>query len=292
MEYIKDLFIPDNKKCLNSSINLSEFLCVIGCCLVIACYVGHSIRDLFLNDPITPHKGTPIRLNHIIYGRFLDNITQVMSYTNIAITEFNYPCFQQRQIQDGWHKNMVAHFYPSWVSVIGESTKEWINRYTLPGWIFVPRKPHPLGNEYHTILCDKSKFIYNVEIMEGGDRPIVMGKKEFEEKGTTAGLMVRMKNMLWRKGKVLFMDIGLYVLEVLILMVEKVFLGLVLIKKRRYWHKCVTAEEILQYMKKKEFGDVDTVQCSIIGDIYHIMAIKETNYVMLMMKKYEMLEHL
>ena len=101
MEYIKDLFIPDNKKCLNSSINLSEFLCVIGCCLVIACYVGHSIRDLFLNDPITPHKGTPIRLNHIIYGRFLDNITQVMSYTNIAIPEFNDTFLQHRQMQEG-----------------------------------------------------------------------------------------------------------------------------------------------------------------------------------------------
>ena len=67
--------------------NLSEYFCVIG--LVVACYVGHYVRDLFFKDPITPQKGAPIRPNHIISGRCLEKITQVMSYTNLAITEFN-----------------------------------------------------------------------------------------------------------------------------------------------------------------------------------------------------------
>ena len=55
--------------------NLSEYFCVIVCCLIMDCYVGHSVRILFLKDPITPQKGAPIRLNHIISGRHLDNIT-------------------------------------------------------------------------------------------------------------------------------------------------------------------------------------------------------------------------
>ena len=62
--------------------------------------------------------------------------------------------------------------------------------------MFVPRKPHPFRNEYLTIACAKSKGVYNVNIMEGKDRPRVMGKKDFEEKGATASLMVRMKNLL------------------------------------------------------------------------------------------------
>ena len=98
MEYIKYVFIPETNKCLNSYMNLVEYLHVIGCHFIMACYVGHSIRDLFLKDTITPHKGAPIRLNHIISGRRLDNITQAMSCTNIAIPEFNDPFFQRRQM--------------------------------------------------------------------------------------------------------------------------------------------------------------------------------------------------
>ena len=61
---------------------------------------------------------------------------------------------------------MVAHFDPSWVSVIDESIQECINLCTFSGWMFVPHKSHPFGNNYYTISCDKSKFIYNVEILE------------------------------------------------------------------------------------------------------------------------------
>ena len=89
MEYIKDVVIPDTNKLLNSAMNLSEYFCMIGCILIMAFYFGHSIRDFFWKYPITPQKGAPIRLNHIIYGRRLENITQFMSYKNIAIPEFN-----------------------------------------------------------------------------------------------------------------------------------------------------------------------------------------------------------
>ena len=51
-------------------------------------------------------------------------------------------------------------------------------------------------------------------------------------------------------------------------------------------------EEILCHMQNKEVGDVDAVQGSIICKIYHIMDIKDTDYVMLMMKTYGALEHL
>ena len=74
-------------------------------------------------------------------------------------------------MQEGWNKNMAAHFDPSWVSVIDESIQECINRYTCPGWIFVPHKAHPFGNEYHKIACAKSKVVYNVETMEGRIEP-------------------------------------------------------------------------------------------------------------------------
>ena len=51
-------------------------------------------------------------------------------------------------------------------------------------------------------------------------------------------------------------------------------------------------EEILRHTKNKEVGCVDTVQGSKIGKSYHIMAIKDPEYVMLMMTPYETLENL
>ena len=78
--------------------------------------------------------------------------------------------------------------------------------------MFVPFKPHPFVKEYHTIECAKSKAIYNVEVVEGKDRPRVMVKKEFEEKGAAASLMVRMTKSLCGTGKVVVVDSGLCVL--------------------------------------------------------------------------------
>ena len=57
-------------------------------------------------------------------------------------------------------------------------------------------------------------------------------------------------------------------------MVEKVFFGSALIKKRRYRTKGFLAEDILWHMQNKEVGDVDAVQGSIRWKIYNIMDIR------------------
>ena len=90
--------------------DFSDYFRVIGCRLIMSCYVGHSIRDFFLKDTITPQKGVPIRLNHIIYDSLLEKITQVMSYTHIAITEFIDTFFQRRQMQEGCNKTRQIFF--------------------------------------------------------------------------------------------------------------------------------------------------------------------------------------
>ena len=71
----------------------------------------------------------------------------------------------------------------SWVSVLDESIQEWINLYTFPGWIFVPCKPHPFGNKYHTIVCALYKVIYHVEIIEGEDCKRGIGSKDLTIRG-------------------------------------------------------------------------------------------------------------
>ena len=54
VEYIKDVVTHDNNKYLNSDMNLSEYIRVIFCRLIMYCYVDHSVWDFFLKDPINP----------------------------------------------------------------------------------------------------------------------------------------------------------------------------------------------------------------------------------------------
>ena len=103
---------------------------------------------------------------------------------------------------------------------------------------------------------------------------------------------MRMTKPLWGTWKVAIMDSGFYVLEGLISLVEKGVLGSALIKKRCYWPKGVPAEEILRNIQNKEVGYVDAVQGSIRRKSYHIMAMKDSDYVVLMMMTYGKLEHL
>ena len=83
---------------------------------------------------------------------------------------------------------------------------------------------------------------------------------EFKDKGATSGLTVSMKNTLYETVKVVVMDNILFVLEGLILMFDKGVLGLVRIKKRRYWHNGVPADENIWHTQNEEVGDVDMVQ--------------------------------
>ncbi len=58
----------------------------------------------------------------------------------------------------------------------------------------VPWKPCPFGNEDHTI-CDGDlkvgcPIMYQVELVEGKDRPKELGPKDFDDQGKTVGLML------------------------------------------------------------------------------------------------------
>ena len=64
-----------------------------------------------------------------------------------------------------------------------------------------------------------------------------MGRKEFDEKGETVGLMVWMSNTSWITGKVVVINSGFCVMEGLILIYEQGVFGLSLINKQYHWPK-------------------------------------------------------
>ena len=90
--------------------------------------------------------------------------------------------FWVRELIKGFNDNMTEVFIASWLVCIDESMVVFYNKYA-PGWIAVKRKPHLLGNEYHTTACCLTKIIFWIELVEGKDTPKEGEniKAEFEE---------------------------------------------------------------------------------------------------------------
>ena len=56
---------------------------------------------------------------------------------------FKNPFHQvNEELIDHFNSQTQPAFSPGWVSCLVESMSVWSNRWTCPGWMFVPRKPH------------------------------------------------------------------------------------------------------------------------------------------------------
>ena len=69
--------------------------------------------------------------------------------------------------------------------MLDDSIHEWIIKYTFPDLVCVGRKPHPFGNERHTIACGLSTIMLFTEILEGRYFPRERGRPKFDDIGKT-----------------------------------------------------------------------------------------------------------
>ena len=69
------------------------------------------------------------------------------------------------QMEEAWNMNMDNQFNPYWNNLMDESIMEWFNKYA-PGFMCVRRKPHPFGNESHTICCGFTYILWRSKIVE------------------------------------------------------------------------------------------------------------------------------
>ena len=84
------------------------------------------------------------------------HLTELISRNHFEaiLTDHDLPvlleCFWEVQyLIDAWNQKMAQIFLPSWINVIDESMSKWVNEYTCPGFMSVPRKPWSFSNVYH-----------------------------------------------------------------------------------------------------------------------------------------------
>ena len=66
-----------------------------------------------------------------------------------------------------WNENMGQYLSPEYIICLNGFMSFWFNKYTCPGFMFVPHKSWKFGNEYHTIYCRLSCILFGLELVEG-----------------------------------------------------------------------------------------------------------------------------
>ena len=191
-------------------------------------------------------------------------------------------------MMDAWNDNMAEQFTPSWVSCLDESMSLWMNKYTCPGRMFVPRKPHPFGNEYHSVCCSMSGIMWGIELVEGKDAPHAAAhpKPKHNNHRNTVCLLLHILQPIFTKGYVVVLDSGFCVLKGIVELKKRGVYASALIKKRHYWPKYIKGDDIKSHFDGKDVGNCDSWKGQMDEVDFHVYAMKEPDYVMSIMSTY------
>lgn len=285
-DYLEDTLLVETNKELSKPVRLGEFLRWLGLWFLMGTTYCNNRREFWSATNISPYKGAPFRLNQIMSRNRFEEILSAIRLTSFAAPVYRDPFYEVRELMEKWNKNMERVFTPGWISCLDESMSKWVNKYSCPGFVVVPRKPWPYGNEYHSIACGVSGVMYAVELVEGRDEPSERPKKKFSELGKTVGLLLRLTKPLWSTSKVVVLDSGFCVLKGIVELRKKGVFASALIKKRRYWPKYVEGDKIAEHFQDKAVGFVDCWEGELDNTSFSIHCMKEPDYVMSLMTSY------
>mmetsp|Transcript_7125 Transcript_7125/g.8192 ORF Transcript_7125/g.8192 Transcript_7125/m.8192 type:complete len:167 (+) Transcript_7125:678-1178(+) len=160
--YIENIIIAGiNKRVeVRSRVTFGEFLIWLGIWLLLSTIAGYSKGKFWSDNKFDQKEGEPYRFNDLMSGRRFDGILANMVYTDHSAPIFCDRFWEARQIIQEWNDWMSKNFIPSWINCLDKSMSIWHSRWTCPGWVFYPIKPHPYGNEYYTMCCCMSGILY------------------------------------------------------------------------------------------------------------------------------------
>ena len=285
-KFLTDILLPNINKKVTPSVNYGELLRWLGMWFLMATIQGPRRRDFWSTSNPDRFVGAPFRLNDIMSRNRFETILESLRYTDVPTPNYADRFHEVRQLIEMWNANMTDNFLPGWISCLDESMSVWNNKYTCPGFMVVPRKPWPFGNEYHTIACAVSNVLFQVELVEGKDEPRERGQKQFDDLGKTVGLLLRLTKPLWSAGKVVVLDSGFCVLKGIVELKKKGVFAAALIKKRRYWPKHIDGDAIARKFCGREIGDTLAWKGRLDGVDFHVFCMKEPDYVMSLMSSY------
>jgi len=191
-------------------------------------------------------------LNFGQYGmsrdRFKD-ITAAIKFTRGQ--NLRDPLHAIRDLITAFNANMCNAFQPGWVVCVDESMVHWSNRITLPNWVYVPRKPTPMGQEWHDIACGMSRIIFVLEPVETGF------VRRHETVSKMAGVVLRLTedSGLWDTPRLLVGDSAFPSIHLMDQLLAKKIHSIFAFKKHgRGWTKGIPGEFMLEATQDLPLG--------------------------------------
>ncbi len=202
-------------------ITLGELLRYIGMMLLMSCYM--KFPDYFWKMATRTGNESEDEVNDIplfTFNRYMLRRHILATTSALRFTLKQPPSFQDKfwQVWDlisTWNEHMRTIFSAAWALCLDESMLIWFNRWTFPGWVFCPHKPHPFGNEYHTACCGLSGIMFSMEMVERKDHPPQVAER-WSKLGKTMGLLLRMLATYFSTGWYVVLDSGFCILKSLI----------------------------------------------------------------------------
>ena len=278
--------IPATNNCLQGHpVSEGEFIRYIGVWLLMSTVnAGTSRRSFWSHGPVDPFAGAPFRCHDFMSGNRFEIISKSLKYTSKELPGYSDKIFEVRELLDAFNQNMRKIFNSGWVVCLDESMSQWTRQWTCPGFVYCPRKPHPKGNEYHTIADGISGILFELELVEEKDEPPEMyEKKKFKEFGKTAGSLLRLCEIFFGSMKVVILDSGFCVLKAIIELRKRGVFAASVIKKRKYWPKYIPGDNIKELREKDPIGTQARLPGKIDGINFDVFTSREPDYVTMFM---------
>ena len=286
IDFINDTVITATNETISDPLTWEEFLRFLAILFLLATTQGIPRRMFWANDSPDIFAGAPFRLHDYMSRRRFESILKHLKFTTKECPPFKHPFHPVNDLIAAFNDHTQSCFSPGWINCLDESMSVWTNMWTCPGWMFVPRKPHPMGNEYHTLCCGVSGIMYAIELVEGKDRPRQQQAARYSEHGKTTGLLLRLTDSIAYSGRVVIMDSGFCVLKALIKLASVGVFASAVIKKRRYWPKNIAGDAMDTHFEGNEVGTTDSLPGILDGVPFRVYCMKEEDYVMKLMATY------
>ena len=147
--FIREFVIPQTKKTMTEGgqvLTYVELLVWIRLWLMMSTIQGFQCRGFWSSSTIDPIETAPYRFNGILPWTLFEEILNALTITNETQPAYKYLVLEARHLVDEWNHNTDTKFSPRYISCLDESMMKWVNKYTCPGFMFVPHKPWPFGN--------------------------------------------------------------------------------------------------------------------------------------------------
>ena len=140
--YVEGIIIPQTNICLQKEkhhpVSSGEFLHWLGLWFLMATINGPDHTGFWSMGEVDCFIGAPLRLGSFMSRKQFEVILKALAITARQPPAFRDRFWEVQEIIETWNANMTEQFTPSWASCLDESMSTWMNKYSSPGWMFVP----------------------------------------------------------------------------------------------------------------------------------------------------------